>query len=140
MTWEITQDDQARRPAVPAHGLLEKLVAAVRPEFRAEVLVFAAADPVFGSGVCLVDGCELAVRAAGMCDGHSRRWKKAGRPDQASSRQPSWRPGWDRARCRPAGAWSAAAVSALPGAGCAGVMPAGGAVPGSPIELVKLSV
>ena len=84
MTWEITQDDRARRPAdpaVPAHGLLEKLVAAVRPEFRAEVLVFAAADPVFGSGVCLVDGCELAVRAAGMCDGHSRRWKKAGRPD-----------------------------------------------------------
>jgi integrase len=68
-------------PGVPVPGLLEKLMAAVRPEFRAGVLVFAAADPVFGSGVCLVDGCEVAARAAGMCDGHCQRWKKAGRPD-----------------------------------------------------------
>ncbi len=69
-------------PAVLAHGLLEKLVAAVRPEFRADVLVFAAADPVFGSGVCLVGGCEMATRGAGMCEGHFLRWKKAGRPDR----------------------------------------------------------
>jgi len=33
---------------VPA-GLLEKLMAVVRPEFRADVLAFDAADPVFGS-------------------------------------------------------------------------------------------
>jgi len=69
-------------PAVPAHSLLEKLVAAVRPEFRADVLAFAPADPVFGSGVCLVDGCEARARAAGMCDGHFQRWKKAGWPDR----------------------------------------------------------
>jgi integrase len=69
-------------PVVPAQGLLEELVAAVRPEFRADVLGFAAADPVFGSGVCLVDGCEVRARAAGMCDGHFQRWKKAGRPDR----------------------------------------------------------
>ena len=34
-------------PGGPA-GLLEKLLAAVRPEFRADVLVFDPADPVFG--------------------------------------------------------------------------------------------
>ena len=34
-------------PDVPASGLLAKLVAAVRPEFRADVLVFDPADPVF---------------------------------------------------------------------------------------------
>ena len=55
-------------------------MAAVRPEFRAEVLVFAAADPVFSSGLCLVDGCGLAVHAAGMCGGHPAV-EKAGRPD-----------------------------------------------------------
>jgi hypothetical protein len=37
----------ARKYRAPA-GLLEKLVAAVRPEFRAEDLVFDPRDPVFG--------------------------------------------------------------------------------------------
>jgi integrase len=64
--------------------LLEKLVAAVRPEFRADVLVFDPADPVFGRrGVCLVQGCGWRVKAGGMCQGHWLRWKAAGRPDPA---------------------------------------------------------
>ena len=43
------------RPAVPRRpALLEQLLGAVRPEFRAEVLVFAAEDPVFGGGACRV--------------------------------------------------------------------------------------
>ena len=44
------------RPAVPRRpALLEQLLGAVRPEFRAEVLMFAAADPVFGGGACRVE-------------------------------------------------------------------------------------
>jgi hypothetical protein len=35
--------------------LLEQLLGAVRPEFRAEVLVVATADPVFGGGACRVE-------------------------------------------------------------------------------------
>ena len=35
------------QPQVPA-GLLERLLAAVRPEFRADELAFALDDPVFG--------------------------------------------------------------------------------------------
>ena len=55
----------AEQPAGPS-GLLEKLVAAVRPEFRAGVLVFDPADPVFGGGLCLVDGCARSAHASGM--------------------------------------------------------------------------
>ena len=62
-------------------GLLERLLAAVRPGFRADVLVFDPEDPVFGSGLCLVDGCTRAVHASGMCGGHLQRWNKAGRPE-----------------------------------------------------------
>ena len=70
-------------PDVLASGLLGKLVAAVRPEFRTDVLVFDPADPVFGRGVCLVEGCGWRVHGSGMCQGHLRRWHAAGRPDPA---------------------------------------------------------
>ena len=73
---------QARQYRAPA-GLLEMLMAAVRPEFRASVLVFDPADPVFGRGVCLVEGCGWRVHGSGMCQGHLRRWHAAGRPDPA---------------------------------------------------------
>jgi len=88
-------------PGVPASGLLAKLVAAVRPEFRADVLVFDPADPVFGRrGVCLVEGCGWRAHGSGMCQGHLLRWKAAGRPDLAAG-------GHDRAveRSRPAALW-----------------------------------
>jgi integrase len=62
-------------------GLLEKLTAAVRPEFRADVLAFDPADPVSGGVLCLVDGCARTARARGMCGGHHQRWVSAGRPD-----------------------------------------------------------
>jgi integrase len=77
-------------PAVPAHGLLEKLMAAVRPEFRADVLVFDPADPVFGRrGVCLVAGCGWRVHGSGLCQGHRGRWHAAGRPDLAAGVLPA---------------------------------------------------
>jgi integrase len=69
-------------PARPA-GLLEKLVAAIRPEFRAEMFIPDPADPVFGGQPCRVEGCGRPARARGMCHGHHRRWSDAGKPDVA---------------------------------------------------------
>ncbi|MFJ8391147.1 hypothetical protein ACIQ9Q_43300 [Streptomyces sp. NPDC094438] len=62
-------------------GLREKLMAAVRPEFRSAVLVVAPDDPVFGSSPCLVGPCERAARLHGMCIAHHQRWDAEGRPD-----------------------------------------------------------
>ena len=50
MSTGAADDGQHRAPA----GLLEKLVAAVRPEFRAGELAFDPADPVFGGAICRV--------------------------------------------------------------------------------------
>jgi integrase len=63
-------------------GLLEKLMAAVRPEFREDTLVFDPADPVFGGASCAVGECGRAARYRGLCHGHHQRWVTAGRPGQ----------------------------------------------------------
>ena len=60
-------------------------MAAVRPEFRADVLVFDPARP----GVrrrCLPRSRSAAGRPGrvGMCHGHHQRWAQAGRPDPAA--------------------------------------------------------
>jgi len=68
--------DQLARPA----GLLEKLLAAVRPEFRQDVLAFGPADPVFGGPLCKVPGCGRTGRIRGLCTGHDHRWRNQGRP------------------------------------------------------------
>ena len=52
---------EAGQGQVPA-GLLEKLMAAVRPEFRAGVLTFDPRDPVSGGPPCAVPGCERPAR------------------------------------------------------------------------------
>jgi integrase len=62
-------------------GLLEKLLASVRPEFRQDVLVFAPGDPVFGGAACGVPQCGRQSAAYGLCQEHYRRWARAGRPD-----------------------------------------------------------
>ena len=62
-------------------GLLGKLMAAVRPQFRADELVFDPADPVFGGGTCRVEGCGRTARGHGLCQAHRNRWAKQGRPD-----------------------------------------------------------
>ncbi len=69
------------QPARPA-GLLEKLLAAVRPEFRQDVLAFGAADPVFGGPPCKVPGCDRTGRVRGLCTGHDHRWRNQGKPDR----------------------------------------------------------
>jgi hypothetical protein len=61
--------------------LLEKLLAAVRPEFRAAVFTVDPGDPVFGGPPCHVPGCERAARVRGICLGHYHRWMKQGHPD-----------------------------------------------------------
>lgn len=81
-------DDQARampgQPGDPSlerpAGLLEKLVAAVRPEFRVDVLIIDPGDPVFGGRPCGVEGCGRAARLHGLCEGHYQRWHDQGRP------------------------------------------------------------
>ena len=80
---------QYRAPA----GLLEKLIAAVRPEFRAGILTFDPRDPVFGGPPCAVPGCERPARNRNMCWGHRQRWLQAGKPDLAvftASTSPEW--------------------------------------------------
>ena len=64
-------------------GLLEKLMAAVRPEYRALVLVFDPSDPVFGAALCVVDGCGYPSRIHELCARHAQRWNHAGRPELA---------------------------------------------------------
>ena len=61
-------------------GLLASLMAAVRPEFRASVLLFDPGDPVFGGPACRVRRCGRTARTAGMCNAHHQRWKGLGRP------------------------------------------------------------
>ena len=64
-------------------GLRARLLAAVRPEFRVEVVFASPADPVLGGPACLVTGCERVARQDGFCYGHARLWKVDGKPDVA---------------------------------------------------------
>lgn len=74
--------DGTREQAARAHGLLEKLLAAVRPEFRQDVLAFGPDDPVFGGPPCKVDGCGRSGRIGGLFFGHDRKWRLQGKPDR----------------------------------------------------------
>jgi integrase len=64
-------------------GLLEKLLAAVRPEFRMDVLVPGTEDAILGGRACVVPACGRVSRSVGMCTGHGQRWRQQGRPDLA---------------------------------------------------------
>jgi hypothetical protein len=74
-------------------GLLAKLMAAVRPQFRAEDLLFDPRDPVFGGPPCAVHGCARPQREHGMCFSHRQRWRVSGKPDLAvfvATTTPGW--------------------------------------------------
>jgi integrase len=84
-------------------GLLERLIGAVRPEFRADTLIFAATDPVFGGGACGVAGCFRSARGKGLCAGHHQRWRKEGCTDLdlfACTTDPQWQRQRPNASCR----------------------------------------
>jgi hypothetical protein len=86
--------------------LLERLLGAVRPEFRADVLVFDAEDPVFGGGACRVGHCRRSARGHGLCQGHYLRWVGEDRPDLdefAMSTDARWRRQRPNAECRVTG-------------------------------------
>ena len=68
--------------ALRTSGLVDRLVAVVRPEFRVDVLVPAVGDPILGSPACAVPGCVRSSRCVGLCPAHLGRWRKAGRPDR----------------------------------------------------------
>ena len=96
---------EAGQYRVPA-GLLEKLMAAVRPEFRADELAFDPRDPVFGGKPCLVPACERSAVGHGLCHGHRQRWAAAGRPgvrEFAESTASPWRKNAPLSRCRAPG-------------------------------------
>lgn len=77
-------DGAEAEPVLRPPGLLEKLVAAVRPEFRADDLIFDPRDPVFGGPPCEVSGCARPARNRGMCLAHRQRWAKEGKPGPAA--------------------------------------------------------
>jgi site-specific recombinase XerD len=62
-------------------GLGAKLLAAVRPEFRAGVRYAYPDDRVLGGLACRVGQCGRVARRRGMCSGHGLRWARQGRPD-----------------------------------------------------------
>ena len=67
--------------ATATPGLLGKLMAAVRPEFRAGILVPERGALVFDVAPCRVPGCVRQPRTRGLCKGHYNSWVAQGRPD-----------------------------------------------------------
>lgn len=64
-------------------GLLAKLIAAVRVEFRADIFAPEPGVLVFDTTPCRVPGCVRQPRTRKLCKGHYHAWGKAGRPDIA---------------------------------------------------------
>jgi integrase len=57
------------------------LMAAVRPEFRADILVPERGALMFDTAPCRVPGCVRQPRIRGLCKGHHNAWQQEGRPD-----------------------------------------------------------
>ena len=72
-----------QQPAAGRAGLLERLIGAVRREFRAGILVPDPDDPVLGRRTCPADGCDRPRAENGLCAAHGNRWRDRGRPDLA---------------------------------------------------------
>ena len=64
-------------------GLLGKLLARVRPEFRVEIYVADPDDPVLGRRPCAVPECDRSRAENGLCSAHGQRWRARGRPTMA---------------------------------------------------------
>ncbi|MEV0754240.1 tyrosine-type recombinase/integrase [Streptosporangium sp. NPDC050280] len=78
--------NENQNPTAPAQqtapsGLLERLVGAVRSEFRVDVLIPGTDDAILGTPPCLVPACGRVRRNKGMCTGHVQRWDQLGRPE-----------------------------------------------------------
>ena len=73
----------AQQSAPGRAGLLERLLAAVRVEFRAGILVPGPDDPVLGRPACPAAGCDRPRAQNGLCTAHGKRWNARSRPDMA---------------------------------------------------------
>jgi integrase len=72
----------AARQVAGRSGLLEQLMAVVRPEFRTDIYIPAPDDPVFAADQCAVGDCDrtaVSIRR-GLCNAHAIRFRKRGRP------------------------------------------------------------
>jgi integrase len=72
----------AARQVVARPGLLEQLMAVVRPEFRTDIYIPVPDDPVFVADQCAVGDCDrtaVSIRR-GLCNAHAIRFRKRGRP------------------------------------------------------------
>ncbi len=69
------------RSATTWPGLLEKLMAVVRTEFRVDLYVPAPDHPVLGRGTCPVTDCDRSPTEHGLCPSHGHRWHTRGRPE-----------------------------------------------------------
>ena len=93
-------------------------MATVRPQFRSQLLIFAADDPVFGTGVCHVQQCQRPARGQGLCQSHLRRWVDEGRPVVdvfAASTDPRWQRQRPNATCKVPGCGYGSARAGLCG-------------------------
>ena len=59
-----------RSSAAGLGGLTDRLAAAVRPEFRVDVLVPPVGDPILGTLPCIVAGCVRSSRYNRLCLAH----------------------------------------------------------------------
>jgi integrase len=75
-----TGNATARPLPVTPTPLLEKLRAAVRPEFAVDVYTPDPDDPVLGGGRCAVSDCGRLSLGRGLCGSHYDRWRRAGKP------------------------------------------------------------
>ena len=129
----------AQQPVPGRAGLLERLLAAVRIEFRADILVPGPDDPVLGRQACPAAGCDRPRAQNGLCTAHGKRWNDCGRPDMTvfladpgpplNGRRPlaacsvpgcrygssghglcsRHRPAWEKSGCPDPAAWAATA-------------------------------
>lgn len=69
--------------AVPVRepGLLAKLMANVRPEFRVDVFLPQPGELIFDLGSCRIPDCPRQPRTRRLCRGHYESWYRRGRPD-----------------------------------------------------------
>ena len=71
----------APSPAPDDSGLLARLLAVVRPEFRVDILVPGPGALLFNAEPCPVAGCRRMPWTRKLCRGHYYRWKQDGCPD-----------------------------------------------------------
>lgn len=71
----------ARSTAAGLGGFTDMLAAAVRPQFRVDVLVPAVGDAILGTPPCIVAGCVRSSRYDRLRLAHLHRWRGADRPE-----------------------------------------------------------